>query len=168
MQQRPFLFLLFTTSPCTFSLDLAKSRLLKHGSCERTPSAPVPSVLLTYPVLSAVPLSPIAGAAYDSCCMQTKPGIALGEQTIITFYNCTQKAIADSPIEAKVTWAHIKTTMAPLLQKVRTCIIRRCPRTFSPACTRMRKTFRGRFLFVFCSFFFRLFVFVSVFFVSRK
>lgn len=42
-----------------------------------------------------------------------------GEQTIITFYNCTQKAIADSPVEAKVTWAHIKTTMAPLLQKVR-------------------------------------------------
>lgn len=39
-------------------------------------------------------------------------------QTIITFYNCTQKAIADSPLEAKVTWAHVKTTMAPLLQKV--------------------------------------------------
>lgn len=37
---------------------------------------------------------------------------------IITFYNCTQKAIADSPADAKVTWAHIKTTMAPLLQKV--------------------------------------------------
>lgn len=40
-------------------------------------------------------------------------------QTIITFYNCTQKAIADSPADAKVTWAHIKTTMSPLLQKVR-------------------------------------------------
>lgn len=44
-----------------------------------------------------------------------------GGQTIITFYNCTQKAIADSPVEAKVTWAHIKTTMAPLLQKVCSC-----------------------------------------------
>ncbi|CAM9470195.1 unnamed protein product, partial [Hapterophycus canaliculatus] len=53
---------------------------------------------------------------YDYTCPLYK---SLGMlKTIITFYNCTQKAIADSPIEAKVTWAHIKTTMAPLLQKV--------------------------------------------------
>eukprot|EP00752_Nemacystus_decipiens_P010522 g9370.t1 len=53
---------------------------------------------------------------YDYTCPLYK---SLGMlKTIITFYNCTQKAIADSPVEAKVTWAHIKTTMAPLLQKV--------------------------------------------------
>ncbi|CAN0408935.1 unnamed protein product, partial [Laminaria digitata] len=53
---------------------------------------------------------------YDYTCPLYK---SLGMlKTIITFYNCTQKAIADSPLEAKVTWAHVKTTMAPLLQKV--------------------------------------------------
>ncbi|CAM9397182.1 unnamed protein product, partial [Sphacelaria rigidula] len=53
---------------------------------------------------------------YDYTCPLYK---SLGMlKTIITFYNCTQKAIADSPADAKITWAHVKTTMAPLLQKV--------------------------------------------------
>ncbi|CAM9666250.1 unnamed protein product, partial [Discosporangium mesarthrocarpum] len=53
---------------------------------------------------------------YDYTCPLYK---SLGMlKTIITFYNCTQKAIADSPADAKVTWAHVKTTMSPLLQKV--------------------------------------------------
>nr|AGK85255.1 vacuolar ATPase subunit A [Fucus vesiculosus] len=53
---------------------------------------------------------------YDYTCPLYK---SLGMlKMIITFYNCTQKAIADSPADSKVTWAHIKTTMAPLLQKV--------------------------------------------------
>lgn len=56
------------------------------------------------------------------------PEIVHGEQTIITFYNCTQKVIADSPMEAKVTWAHIKTTMAPLLQKARLLLLLSCRR----------------------------------------
>ena len=37
---------------------------------------------------------------------------------IITFYDCCQKAIAESPVEKKVTWAYIKTTMAHVMQKV--------------------------------------------------
>ncbi|CAM9553901.1 unnamed protein product, partial [Choristocarpus tenellus] len=53
---------------------------------------------------------------YDYTCPLYK---SLGMlKTIVTFYNCTQKAISDSPPEAKITWAHVKTTMSPLLQKV--------------------------------------------------
>jgi V-type H+-transporting ATPase subunit A len=37
---------------------------------------------------------------------------------IITFYDLCQKAIADSPADAKLTYAHIKTTLAPIIQKV--------------------------------------------------
>lgn len=38
---------------------------------------------------------------------------------IIVFYNASQKAIADSSgAEERVTWAHIKTTMGPLIQKI--------------------------------------------------
>ncbi len=37
---------------------------------------------------------------------------------IISFYNHAQKAIADSPVEKKMTWATIKTTLQPTLQKV--------------------------------------------------
>ena len=37
---------------------------------------------------------------------------------IITFYDLCQKAIADSPADAKLTYAHIKTSLAPILQKV--------------------------------------------------
>jgi hypothetical protein len=37
---------------------------------------------------------------------------------IITFYEQSQKAIADSPPEKKVTWAYIKTTLTHLIIKV--------------------------------------------------
>jgi len=37
---------------------------------------------------------------------------------IITFYDLCQKAIADSPADAKLTYAHIKTALAPTIQKV--------------------------------------------------
>jgi V-type H+-transporting ATPase subunit A len=37
---------------------------------------------------------------------------------IVVFYNCCQRAIADSPADAKITWAHIKTSMGPLIQKI--------------------------------------------------
>ena len=36
---------------------------------------------------------------------------------IITLYDCCQKAISESPAEKKVTWAYIKTTMGPLIQR---------------------------------------------------
>ena len=39
-------------------------------------------------------------------------------KVIITFYDLCQKAIADSPSDAKLTYAHIKTALAPVLQKV--------------------------------------------------
>mmetsp|Transcript_22768 Transcript_22768/g.37710 ORF Transcript_22768/g.37710 Transcript_22768/m.37710 type:complete len:624 (+) Transcript_22768:35-1906(+) len=39
-------------------------------------------------------------------------------RVIITFYDLTQKAIADSPADQKLTYAHIKTALAPTLQKV--------------------------------------------------
>ena len=37
---------------------------------------------------------------------------------MITFYDLSQKTIADSPADAKITYAHIKTAVAPTLQKV--------------------------------------------------
>eukprot|EP00580_Thalassiosira_gravida_P017284 CAMPEP_0201664688 /NCGR_PEP_ID=MMETSP0494-20130426/6070_1 /ASSEMBLY_ACC=CAM_ASM_000839 /TAXON_ID=420259 /ORGANISM="Thalassiosira gravida, Strain GMp14c1" /LENGTH=623 /DNA_ID=CAMNT_0048143507 /DNA_START=17 /DNA_END=1888 /DNA_ORIENTATION=+ len=37
---------------------------------------------------------------------------------IITFYDLCQKAIADSPADSKLTYAHIKTSLAPVIQKV--------------------------------------------------
>lgn len=37
---------------------------------------------------------------------------------IVVFYNCCQRSIADSPADAKITWAHIKTSMGPLIQKI--------------------------------------------------
>lgn len=37
---------------------------------------------------------------------------------IITLYEESQKAIADSPAEKKITWAYIKTTLANVIQKV--------------------------------------------------
>lgn len=37
---------------------------------------------------------------------------------IITFYEQSQKAIADSPPEKKVTWAYIKTTLNHIIIKV--------------------------------------------------
>ena len=37
---------------------------------------------------------------------------------IIAFYDLCQKSIADSPADAKLTYAHIKTALAPTIQKV--------------------------------------------------
>merc|ERR1712113_1192754 len=39
-------------------------------------------------------------------------------KVVISFYDLCQKAIADSPANAKLTYAHIKTALAPILQKV--------------------------------------------------
>jgi V-type H+-transporting ATPase subunit A len=46
---------------------------------------------------------------YDFTCPLVKSIGML--RTIITFYNCAQRVIADSPAEAKVTWAQIKAAM---------------------------------------------------------
>mmetsp|Transcript_28265 Transcript_28265/g.91127 ORF Transcript_28265/g.91127 Transcript_28265/m.91127 type:complete len:620 (+) Transcript_28265:81-1940(+) len=53
---------------------------------------------------------------YDYTCPLTKSVGML--KAIVTFYDNAQKAIADSPPDAKVTWAIIKTTLAPTIQKV--------------------------------------------------
>jgi V-type H+-transporting ATPase subunit A len=37
---------------------------------------------------------------------------------IINFYDLCQKAIADSPPDAKLTYAHVKTALAPMIQKI--------------------------------------------------
>merc|ERR1719253_1885950 len=37
---------------------------------------------------------------------------------IVRFYDLCQKAIADSPSDQKLTYAHIKTSLAPVIQKV--------------------------------------------------
>ncbi|KAL3806260.1 hypothetical protein ACHAXA_001403 [Cyclostephanos tholiformis] len=37
---------------------------------------------------------------------------------IVTFHDLCQKSIADSPADSKLTYAHIKTSLAPILQKV--------------------------------------------------
>ena len=39
-------------------------------------------------------------------------------RAIVAFYNNSQRAIADSPADAKVTWAVIRETLKPVLQKV--------------------------------------------------
>jgi len=39
-------------------------------------------------------------------------------KVIVTFYDLCQKSIADSPADAKLTYAHIKTALAPIIQKV--------------------------------------------------
>lgn len=53
---------------------------------------------------------------YDFTCPLTKSVGML--KAIITFYCAAQKAIADSPPDSKVTWAMIKTALAPTIQKV--------------------------------------------------
>ena len=41
---------------------------------------------------------------------------------IIThFYDCCMKAIQESPVDAKITWAHIKASMTDLIYKI-TCM----------------------------------------------
>merc|ERR1712048_1369296 len=39
-------------------------------------------------------------------------------KVIVTFYDLCQKAIADSPADAKITFAHIRTALAPTIQKI--------------------------------------------------
>jgi V-type H+-transporting ATPase subunit A len=53
---------------------------------------------------------------YDFTCPLPKTVGML--KVIITFYDLCQKAIADSPADAKLTYAHIKTALAPIIQKV--------------------------------------------------
>ena len=53
---------------------------------------------------------------YDFTCPLPKTVGML--KVIISFYDMCQKAIADSPSDAKLTYAHIKTALAPILQKV--------------------------------------------------
>lgn len=53
---------------------------------------------------------------YDFTCPLTKSVGML--RTIILFYNLSQKYIADSPPDAKITWAQIKTSLNPVLQKI--------------------------------------------------
>lgn len=37
---------------------------------------------------------------------------------IITLYEESQRAIAESPADKRISWSYIKTTLAPLIQKV--------------------------------------------------
>jgi V-type H+-transporting ATPase subunit A len=53
---------------------------------------------------------------YDYVCPLSKSMGMLG--TIITFYDCAQRIIADSPADAKITWSVIKTSLASTFQKV--------------------------------------------------
>ena len=44
---------------------------------------------------------------------------SVGMLRIIThFYDCCMKAIKDSPVDAKITWAHIKASMTDLIYKI--------------------------------------------------
>ena len=40
---------------------------------------------------------------------------------VITLYEESQRAIADSPAEKRITWSYIKTTLSHLIQKVIDC-----------------------------------------------
>ena len=53
---------------------------------------------------------------YDFTCPLVKSVGML--KCIILFYNLSQKYIADSPPDAKITWAQIKTSLNPVLQKI--------------------------------------------------
>jgi len=53
---------------------------------------------------------------YDFTCPLVKSVGML--RCIVHFYTLSQKVIADSPPDARVTWAQIKTTMNPVLQKI--------------------------------------------------
>jgi V-type H+-transporting ATPase subunit A len=53
---------------------------------------------------------------YDFTCPLPKTVGML--RTIITFYDLCQKTIVDSPADAKVTYAHIKTALSDVIQKV--------------------------------------------------
>merc|ERR1712127_975009 len=53
---------------------------------------------------------------HDYTCPLTKTVGML--KVIITFYDLCQKAIADSPADSKLTYAHIKTALAPIIQRI--------------------------------------------------
>jgi len=53
---------------------------------------------------------------YDYTCPLPKTVGML--RVIIKFYDLCQKSIADSPADQKLTYAHIKTALGPILQKV--------------------------------------------------
>merc|ERR1739842_116291 len=53
---------------------------------------------------------------HDYTCPLTKSVGMLS--CIVGFYDLCQKAIADSPADAKLTYAHIKTALGPVIQKV--------------------------------------------------
>ncbi|GMI34757.1 hypothetical protein TeGR_g5318 [Tetraparma gracilis] len=53
---------------------------------------------------------------YDYTCPLSKTMGMLA--CIITFYTLSQKIIADSPADAKVTWSVVKTSLATTLQKI--------------------------------------------------
>jgi len=57
-----------------------------------------------------------AFTAYDFMCPLSKSIGML--RNIVTFYNLCQRAIQDSPADAKVTWAQIKTGLGEVMQKV--------------------------------------------------
>jgi V-type H+-transporting ATPase subunit A len=50
-----------------------------------------------------------------TCPLQKSVGML---SVIINFYDLCQKAIADSPPDAKLTYAHVKTALAPMIQKI--------------------------------------------------
>lgn len=56
---------------------------------------------------------------YDYVCPLAKSIGML--KCIITMYENAQKVIAESPVEKKVTWAYIKTTLAHVIEKVKGC-----------------------------------------------
>jgi len=56
---------------------------------------------------------------YDYTCPLVKSIGML--KCVVTLYEESQKAIADSPAEKRITWSYIKTTLAHLIQKVVDC-----------------------------------------------
>ncbi len=57
-----------------------------------------------------------AFSKYDFTCPLAKSIGML--KCIITLYEHSQKAIADSPMDKRITWGYIKTTLSHLIQKV--------------------------------------------------
>ncbi len=57
-----------------------------------------------------------AFSTYDFTCPLHKSVGML--RCIITFYECAQRAISDSPADAKITWYQIRTAMLALIKKI--------------------------------------------------
>src|SRR3546814_7282374 len=58
-------------------------------------------------------------ALFGCCCCACYDRRQIGMlRAIVNFYNLSQRAIADSPSDHKITWAYIKTTMHPVVQKI--------------------------------------------------